>query len=99
QSNRHPVLPFARAPLLLRPVALVLPGAEAQPTGEVFLRREAADVDADLGQDDQGRADVDPFDFRQVDPQGPEQRPAGIKAQVVGLASAASRLLWQWLVA
>src|SRR5262245_46402472 len=86
------------APLLLRLVALVLPGADAQPTGEVLLRREAADIDADLGKDDQGRAHVDAVDLRQIHPQRLEQRLAGVEVQVVGLAPAASRLCREGLV-
>src|SRR5262245_58069921 len=99
QGDGHPVLPLARATPLLRPVTLVLPRADAQPAGEVLLRREAADVDAYLGQDDQGRSHVDPVDLRQVEPQCPEQGTTGVEAQVVGLTSAAPRLGRERLVA
>jgi hypothetical protein len=58
----------------------------------VLLGREAADIDADLGQDHQGRSYVDAVDFGEIDPQRLEQRSAGIEVQVVGLATAASRL-------
>src|SRR5262249_61789799 len=92
QGDRHAVLALARAAFLLRLVALGLPGADAKPAGEVLLRREAADIDADLGQDDQGRPHVDAVDFRQIDPQRLERAPTGIEVQVVGFAAAAPRL-------
>src|SRR5205809_4498050 len=64
QGNRNPVLRFPGAALLFGLVALVLSWADAQPTGEVLLRREVIDIDAKLSKNDQGRSHVDSFDLR-----------------------------------
>ena len=83
---------LAMAAAFLRPVALILRRTQPQPTREVLLGGETADVHADLGQDHQGRAHVDPVDQGQVHAQGLEQRARRLEPDVVALAPSLPRL-------
>ena len=65
---------------------------DAANSQSAFFNREATDVHADFGQNDQGRSDVDSLDFCQVHAQCLEQRARRLEADVIAFAATRTRL-------